>query len=79
MEQRINGSTIRLIVFILILGVLSLFAGLYAEWLWFDSVRIFFQVFRRRTSIGFLLGITMGLSISDLYQIFYVKQLSKRI
>jgi uncharacterized membrane protein (UPF0182 family) len=38
MEQRINGSTIRLIVFILILGVLSLFAGLYAEWLWFDSV-----------------------------------------
>ena len=31
MEQRINGSTIRLIVFILILGVLSLFAGLYAS------------------------------------------------
>ncbi len=38
MEQRMNGSTIRLIIFILILGVLSLFTGLYAEWLWFDSV-----------------------------------------
>lgn len=39
MEQRINSSTVRLIAFIVILGVLSLFAGLYAEWLWFDSVK----------------------------------------
>ncbi|NLO22442.1 MAG: UPF0182 family protein [Syntrophomonadaceae bacterium] len=39
MEQRLNGSTVRLIVFIVLLGVLSLFAGLYAEWLWFDSVK----------------------------------------
>ncbi len=38
MEQRMNGSTIRLIIFIIILGVLSLFTGLYSEWLWFESV-----------------------------------------
>jgi len=38
MEPRINGSTIRLIVFVAILGLLSLLAGLYSDWLWFDSV-----------------------------------------
>ena len=39
MEYRINGSTVKLIIFILILGLLSLFTGLYAEWLWYDSVK----------------------------------------
>ncbi len=38
MEQKINGSTIRLVIFLLILGALSLFTGLYAQWLWFESV-----------------------------------------
>lgn len=33
-----NGSTLRLIIFLLLLGGLSLFIHLYTDWLWFKSV-----------------------------------------
>ncbi|MDD2586482.1 MAG: UPF0182 family protein [Syntrophomonadaceae bacterium] len=35
---RSNASTIRLIVFLATIGVISIIANLYGEWLWFDSV-----------------------------------------
>ncbi|MBO8158431.1 UPF0182 family protein [Thermosyntropha sp.] len=41
---RNNRSTLRLIVFLLILGGLSLFLHFYADWLWFKSIN-FEQVF----------------------------------
>lgn len=38
MEYKINSSTVKLIIFVVLIGILSIFTGIYTEWLWFDSV-----------------------------------------
>lgn len=38
MRHDSNASTVRLVIFILALGLISLLIGLYGEWLWFGSV-----------------------------------------
>lgn len=60
MEYRMNPSTVRLIILVVILGILSLLTGIYTEWLWFDSVN-FASVFT-----------TILLSKIAVYAVFFV-------
>lgn len=38
MRTRSNGSTVKLVIFLVALGILSYLAALYVDWLWFSSV-----------------------------------------